>query len=104
MPRTVISLDEKDKRRLDRKAVEEGVSITELIRQAVRRMRSEEQKGRLSASLCGRQRALVQEKMGLMIQKRLRNEWKRPRLRTPKIRLADLLNRVTKANLHREID
>lgn len=39
MVRTVISLDERDKQWLDRKAREQGVSMTTLVRQAVREMR-----------------------------------------------------------------
>ena len=104
MVRTVISLDEKDKRWLDRKAAEEGVSMTEVIRQAVRRMRSEEQKRRTFGTLLRATEGVGTGEDGLKIQKRLRSEWKRPRPMTGKIRLADLLNRVTKANLHREID
>lgn len=39
MVRTMISLDERDKQWLDRKAREQGVSMTTLVRQAVREMR-----------------------------------------------------------------
>lgn len=42
MIRTVFSIDEDDKQWLDRKAAREGVSMTEVIRRAVRRLRSEE--------------------------------------------------------------
>jgi hypothetical protein len=35
MVRTVISLDENDKAWLDRKAEEQGVTMTELVRQAI---------------------------------------------------------------------
>lgn len=39
MVRTVISLDERDKQWLDRKAREQGVSMTTLVRKAIREMR-----------------------------------------------------------------
>jgi hypothetical protein len=39
MVRTVVSLDERDKQWLDRKAREKGVTMTTLVRQAVRELR-----------------------------------------------------------------
>ncbi len=39
MVRTVVSLDERDKKWLDRKAREEGVTMTTLVRRAVRDLR-----------------------------------------------------------------
>jgi hypothetical protein len=39
MVRTVISLDESDKKWLDRKAREEGVTMTTLVRRAIRELR-----------------------------------------------------------------
>jgi hypothetical protein len=39
MIRTVVSLDEHDKKWLDRKAREEGVTMTTLVRRAVRALR-----------------------------------------------------------------
>jgi hypothetical protein len=39
MVRTVVSLDERDKKWLDRKAREQGVTMTTLVRQAVRDLR-----------------------------------------------------------------
>ena len=39
MVRTVVSFDERDKKWLDRKAREEGVTMTTLVRQAVRDLR-----------------------------------------------------------------
>ncbi|HTQ79202.1 MAG TPA: ribbon-helix-helix protein, CopG family, partial [Thermoanaerobaculia bacterium] len=41
MIRTIISLDPEDKLWLDRKAEEENVTMTELVRQAIRRYREE---------------------------------------------------------------
>ena len=37
--RTVVSLDERDKKWLDRKAREQGVTMTTLVRQAIRDLR-----------------------------------------------------------------
>ncbi len=39
MIRTVVSLDERDKKWLDRKAREQGVTMTTLVRQAIRDLR-----------------------------------------------------------------
>lgn len=39
MVRTVVSLDERDKQWLDRKAKEQGVTMTTLVRQAIRDFR-----------------------------------------------------------------
>ncbi|MCA1675141.1 MAG: ribbon-helix-helix protein, CopG family [Actinobacteria bacterium] len=39
MVRTVVSLDERDKKWLDRKARENGITMTALVRQAVRQLR-----------------------------------------------------------------
>lgn len=39
MVRTVVSLDERDKKWLDRKAREQGVTMTTLVRQAIRDLR-----------------------------------------------------------------
>lgn len=41
MTRTVIALDDDDKKWLDRRADEEGVPMTELVRRAVRLLRAQ---------------------------------------------------------------
>lgn len=41
MPRTVISLEPEDKEWLDRRAKRERVSMTEIVRRAIRRYRQE---------------------------------------------------------------
>ena len=46
MVRTVISLEENDKAWLDRKAREQGVTMTELVRQAIRHFRMKGGKNR----------------------------------------------------------
>jgi len=75
MVRTVISLDEKDKRWLDRKAAREGISMTELIRRAVRRLRSEEAAGSAFERLLRATSGIGSGEDGLAVQRRLRNEW-----------------------------
>jgi Arc/MetJ-type ribon-helix-helix transcriptional regulator len=77
--RTVISLDERDKRWLDRKAAEEGVSMTEVIRRAVRHMRAAEKNRQTFEKLLGATKSIGTGEDGLVIQKRLRDEWKRRR-------------------------
>ncbi len=77
MVRTIISLDEEDKRWLDRKAAEEGVPMTEVIRRAVRRMRSEEKEAQTFGKLLRATQGIGTGEDGLAMQRRLRNEWKR---------------------------
>jgi hypothetical protein len=48
MVRTVVSFDEHDKKWLDRKAREEGVTMTTLVRQAVRNLRMKGVSARVS--------------------------------------------------------
>ena len=48
MVRTVVSLNPEDKAWLDRRAREERVPMTELVRRAIQRMRQEEEAPRLS--------------------------------------------------------
>jgi len=76
MIRTVISLDEDDKRWLDRRAEHEGVPMTELIRRAVRLLRG--QTAEEYSSLEELLRATSgswKHGDGLEHQKRLRDEW-----------------------------
>ena len=77
MVRTVISLDEKDKRWLDRKAAKDHVSMAEVVRLAVRRMRSEEAGQAAFAELLDATAGLGTGEDGLTAQKRLRDEWNR---------------------------
>jgi hypothetical protein len=78
MVRTVVSLALEDKRWLDRRAANEGVSMTELVRRAVQRMRAEEARDkdlrRLLKATAGAGR-LGED--GLARQRRLRDEWSR---------------------------
>ena len=76
MVRTVVSIDEQDKSWLDEKAAQEGVSMTELVRRAIRLLRQRE---RLSdqplEELLGRTRGLFKSGDGLAWQRGLRDEW-----------------------------
>ena len=76
MIRTVISLKEDDKAWLDRRAKEEGTTMTELVRRAVALLRGQFRKTDPSLE------ALIEETKGiwtagdgLSYQERLRGEW-----------------------------
>ena len=76
MVRTVISLKEDDKAWLDRRAEEEGITMTELVRRAVALLRSQIRKTDPPLE------ALIEETSGiwaagdgLSYQERLRGEW-----------------------------
>lgn len=75
MVRTIISLDEKDKRWLDRKAAREGIPMTELIRRAVKQFRSEEADASAFERLLRSTSGIASGEDGLAVQKRLRDEW-----------------------------
>jgi hypothetical protein len=77
MVRTVISLDEDDKRWLDRRAVREGISMTELIRRAVKRFRSEETEAQAFDRLLRATSGIGSGEDGLVVERRLRDEWQR---------------------------
>jgi hypothetical protein len=75
MVRTVISLDEDDKRWLDDEAAREGVAMTEVVRRAVRQLRTElEHRSDFEALLAATAGAGTGED-GLDVQRRLRDEW-----------------------------
>jgi hypothetical protein len=76
VPRTVVSLEEDDKRWLDERAKQEGVPMTELVRRAVRRLRAEEgsPSGRLGR-LLKQTRGIWKRGDGLRYQIALRREW-----------------------------
>lgn len=76
MVRTVISLDPDDKAWLDEAARREGVSMTELVRRAVRRMREQERKPSFKEIL-ERSRGTWKHGDGLEYQIRIREEWDR---------------------------
>ena len=76
MIRTIISLDPEDKLWLDRKAEEENATMTEIVRQAIRRYREEHELAsppleRLLAETSG----LWRQGDGLEYQRRLRQDW-----------------------------
>ncbi len=73
MVRTIISLDPEEKSWLDRKAQQTGVPMTELVRQAVRRMRRDEDAS--VDRLLEQTRGLWRRGDGLSYQRRLRREW-----------------------------
>lgn len=76
MVRTVISLDEKDKAWLDAKAAEEKVSMTALVRRAVKLLRqSERASGRPFEDLLERTSGMWKKGDGLEWQRSKRDEW-----------------------------
>lgn len=76
MVRTVISLDEEDKRWLDQQAAEEGVPMTELVRRAVRQFRGQVTTARPSfEDLLEATRGTWRHGDGLDYQRRMRGEW-----------------------------
>ncbi len=75
MIRTIISLDEPDKKWLDNKATKLGLSRAEIVRRLVIRMRQEEESsyGKLLDETGG----IWREGDGLAYQDRMRDEWTR---------------------------
>jgi len=74
MIRTIISLDAQDKDWLDRRAAAEGVSMTQVVREAIRRLLQQED---LSfEELLGGTVGLWRKGDGLAYQRRVRKEWR----------------------------
>ncbi|MBW3631365.1 MAG: ribbon-helix-helix protein, CopG family [Gemmatimonadetes bacterium] len=76
MVRTVISFDPDDKAWLDEKAKRERVTMAELVRRAIRRMREEERTPSFDEVL-ERARGSWRHGDGLEYQLRIREEWER---------------------------
>ena len=74
MTRMILSIEEQDKSWLEKKAREEGVSMAELVREALRRMRKVDQ-ATLDQALKAT-RGIWRDGDGLRYQRRLRREWK----------------------------
>ncbi len=74
MIRTTIHLDSDEKAWLERTAKSTGVPMTELVREAIRRMRRQEEMSfeRLLQQTSG----LLSGENGLSFQRRLREEWR----------------------------
>lgn len=79
MPRTVISLPDDDKEWLDRRSAAERVSMTELVRRAVReyRLRHGDHHDRGLEELLEMTRGRWRHGDGLQYQDALREEWDR---------------------------
>lgn len=76
MVRTIIALDEDDKAWLDERARQEGVAMTELIRRAVRLLRSMPAGEPSAEELLELTRGIRRGGDGLAYQERLRDEWR----------------------------
>jgi Ribbon-helix-helix protein, copG family len=74
MVRTLISLTEEDKQWLDREATRLGVSMTELVRRAVRLYRDSARQEPFDV-LLSRTAGSLDLEPGLSLQRRLRDEW-----------------------------
>ena len=80
MIRTLISLDDEDKRWLDRKAKKEGTTMAQVVRTAVGRYREQcerEASEPSLAELLRRTSGISKGEDGLETQLRLRDEWER---------------------------
>ena len=77
MIRTLISLDEDDKRWLDEQARTRQVPMTEIVREAVKEFRHrEERAARTSLQVAlARTAGICSGEDGLALQERLRREW-----------------------------
>ena len=76
MVRTVISLQEDDKKWLDERAVREGVPMTEMIRRAVRLLRAQTPlQGRSLDETLEATSGLWKHGDGLDYQEKMRREW-----------------------------
>jgi Ribbon-helix-helix protein, copG family len=78
MIRTLISLEDEDKRWLDRKAKEDGMTMAQLVRIAVTRYREQCEREAVAPSLeelLRRTSGLWKGGDGLEAQVRLRDEW-----------------------------
>lgn len=74
MVRTVISLDDDDKKWLDERARREGVPMTELVRRAIALLRARPSEPSFE-ELLERTKGIWKEGDGLKYQERLRREW-----------------------------
>ena len=74
MIRTIISLDKKDKSWLDNKSAETGLPMSEIVRQAIRRMQEKEEAA-FDRSL-KRTSGIWRHGDGLNYQRRMRKEWR----------------------------
>ena len=76
MVRTVVSLEEKDKRWLDERAETEGVPMTEIVRRAVRLLREQSRRQRPGLDDLLRKTAGIWKLGdGLKYQEKMRREW-----------------------------
>lgn len=74
MTRIILSIDPHDKSWLERRAKEKNVSMSEVVRQAVRRMRDADQES--IDRVLSDTRGIWRSGDGLRYQRRLRLEWK----------------------------
>jgi hypothetical protein len=73
MTRIIVSLEERDKAWLDRKARKDGVSQAEIVRNAIRRLRNGDEQS--FDELLEATRGTWRDGDGLRYQRKLRREW-----------------------------
>jgi hypothetical protein len=74
MVRTIISLDAGDKKWLERKAKASGVPVTQVVREAIRRLRQQDDVP--FEALLQQTAGLWRKGDGLAYQRRIRKEWR----------------------------
>lgn len=76
MVRTIISISKEDKAWLEATAAEQGVSMTEVVRSALRMLRAQAERDEPPMTqLLERTQGLWRGEDGLAYQRRLRDEW-----------------------------
>lgn len=73
MTRLLVSIDDQDRRWLERKARQTGASMAEVVRQSIRRMKKSEQKS--FDELLQATSGVWREGDALRYQRRIRREW-----------------------------
>jgi Arc/MetJ-type ribon-helix-helix transcriptional regulator len=74
MTRLLLSIEDQDKAWLERRAAERGVSMAEVVREALRTVRNKEDAS--LSKLLSQTKGVWKAGDGLKYQRRLRSEWK----------------------------
>ena len=74
MTRMILSLEDQDKSWLERQAAQQGVSMAEVVRSAIRSQRKNEEEP--LEKLLAKTRGVWRSGDGLRYQRRVRTEWK----------------------------
>ncbi len=74
MTRMILSLEDRDKAWLERQAAEQGVSMAEVVRTAIQKLRSKEEAS--IEKVLAETRGVWKSGDGLKYQRRMRADWK----------------------------